>query len=398
MSASLFAQGFMSGAGPAILVSCGLAALGIIGFFFVCYFAHCFLLVVIDSAAGVDEIRWPDESIVDWLGRPIYLLWVLLPILFVPCVVLATTGSALAFLLTLILLLWLVSPVMFLSSLAAKSWMALFYGPFLKRWARYFFAYAVFLLWSGVLTFLGTAILVWSVFDARGIALGAIFLPLLCLLYFRVFGRYGWYVTTRRMRRARRKKLNPAKGLRIEALDPWAVTPDVMESPAQDSSPQGQPATRDKLKPAEAETAIKLAPLEEPAIEEDEWTPNKKPYGVMSEERARASWVERRGTPGTDEDVYGAEEMRLSAPVSLWNYYEDRARKEEELREQGKSVRQYERPRKPPTLTQAMTREIFSFLLYPHTIRAWLVLAIFFGMTLAIVNLLVSLGGAIAKS
>jgi signal transduction histidine kinase len=397
MTALLFAQ-MLSAAGPAILVSCGLALLGIIGFFFVSYFAHCFLTVVIDTAAGVDEIRWPDESIVDWLTKPIYVLWILLPILFVPCVLLAATGSLNVFLLSILVLLWAVSPVMFISSLAAKSWLSLLYAPFLKRWARYFFAYAIFLLWSGVVTALGTAILVWSVFDARGIALGAIFLPILCLLYFRILGRYSWYVTTRRMRRARKKKPNPVKGLKVEALDPWAVTPDLMESAAHESLPQEQTLARDKLQPAEPETAIKLAPLEEPAALEDEWTPNKKPYGVMNEEQARASWVERRGTPGTDEDTYGAEEIRLSAPVSLWQHYADRAKKEEELREQGKSVRQYERPRKPPTLTQAMTREIISFLLYPHTIRAWINLAIFFGVTLAIVNMLVYFGSGIARA
>ena len=121
MSVQLFAQ--IAGAGPAILISCSLALMGIVGFFFVCYFAHCFLTVVIDSAAGVDEIRFPSESITDWMTKPIYVLWVLLPLLFVPSMVIAFGGGAAAFLITLVVLLWLVSPIMFLSSLAAKIWM-----------------------------------------------------------------------------------------------------------------------------------------------------------------------------------------------------------------------------------------------------------------------------------
>src|SRR5687768_1760034 len=92
MSPPLFAQ--IAGAGPAILISCSLALLAIVGFFFVCYFAHSFLTVVIDSAAGVDEIRWPSESITDWLTKPVYMLWVLLPLLFVPSMALAFGGGA----------------------------------------------------------------------------------------------------------------------------------------------------------------------------------------------------------------------------------------------------------------------------------------------------------------
>src|SRR5438128_8793022 len=223
MFALLLAQGGMPGAGPAILVSLCLAFFGIIAFFLAAYFAHCFLVVVIDSAAGIDEIRWPSESISDWLTKPIYVLWVLLPVLFVAGVVYGVAGSGLWFGITLLALVWLVSPIMFLSSLAAKSWMALLYGPFLKRWVRFLFAYAVFLVWSGVLTALGTGLLVWSLNSLTGVMLSAVFLPALALLYFRVFGRYGWYITTRRMRKARKKAATPVPGVKVESLDPWAM-------------------------------------------------------------------------------------------------------------------------------------------------------------------------------
>src|SRR5437762_2327362 len=92
MFALLFAQG-LPGAGPAIMVSVCLAFFGIITLYLAVYFAHCFLVVVIDSAAGIDEIRWPSESFSDWFTKPIYVLWVLLPILFVATMVYAATGS-----------------------------------------------------------------------------------------------------------------------------------------------------------------------------------------------------------------------------------------------------------------------------------------------------------------
>ncbi|MCI0682407.1 MAG: hypothetical protein L0Y71_09900 [Gemmataceae bacterium] len=435
MSALLFAQ--LEGAGPAIIVSCSLAVLGIVGFFFVSYFAHCFLTVVIDSAAGVDEIRFPSESIVDWMTKPVYLLWVVLPLLFIPCLTLAFGGGAVAFLVTLLVLLWLVSPIMFLSSLAAKSWMSLFYGPFLKRWARFFFAYVVFLIWSGLLTALGTALLVAALWSLKGVVVAMIALPAVFLLYFRVLGRYAWYVTTRRMRRPKKRQVNPAKGLKVESLDPWAAPPAETTTPAEprhdepadsaDSVNETEStAMRDKFAPAETSYKLapadspvagrpKLAPADQPRTRsggeggklaaadepiapaampavEDEWTPNKKPYGVMTEQQARQSWVERTGTPG-DSDGYGVETMSLGPPVSLWHYYEERHKQEEELREQGKAVRQYERPRKPPTLWQAMTKEIWGFLIYGHTLRTWINLAILFGVELTLLNLIAHMTG-----
>ena len=133
MSILLFAQ--MTAFGPAILVVCCLALMAIIGFFFTTYYCHCFLLVVIESAAGVNEVRWPSESIVEWITKPIYVFWVLLPLLVPPFVMFVATGNGIAFGVTVLLMLWLVAPLFFLSSLAAKSWLALLHGPLLARWA-----------------------------------------------------------------------------------------------------------------------------------------------------------------------------------------------------------------------------------------------------------------------
>ncbi len=399
------------------MVSLCIAGFGIVGFFLVMYFAHCFLTVLIDSAAGQDEIRWPQESISDWLAKPIYVLWVLTPLLSVAIIVLTATGDARHFGITLLVLLWLVAPILFLSSLAAKSWMAFLYGPFLRRWARFLFAYVIFLIWSAVLVGLGAAMLVWSMLRLEGVAVAAVFLPALCLLYWRIFGRYAWYVTTRRMRKPKKKMVNPAKGLKIERSDPWAQSEgeptevnrehsgsvDNTESaertavtdlrdkftPVHERDQLASAAERDKVAAAEH---LELLPLveEQTVVEEDEWTPNKKPYGVMTETDAKQSWIERRGTAGQDDESYDVENLSIGPPVSLFQYYVDREKKEEELREQGKSVRQFVRPRKPPTLWQALTKEIVGFLIYPHTLRAWVNLGILFAVALLLLNVIVS--------
>jgi hypothetical protein len=328
---------------------------------------------------------------------------VLLPVLFVAGAVYGITGSGLWFGITLLASLWLVAPIMFLSSLAAKSWVVLFYGPFLKRWVRYLFGYIVFLVWSGVLTALGAGLLAWSLNSVTGVMLSAVFLPALALLYFRVFGRYGWYITTRRMRKSKRKAANPVPGVKVESLDPWAMPEGERTEPLATQS-----VSDDREAGAESEIATGIcnllakpaenaAPPEEETIPEveDEWTPNKKPYGVMTEPRARESWVARPGTKGDDSESYEVEQLSIGAPVSLWQYYSEREQKEEELREQGKSVRQHVRPRKPPTLLQAMTKEIAGFLVYSHCLRAWINLAILFGMELGVLHFIVQITGMI---
>ena len=415
MSALLFAQ-FMPNAGPAIIVSVCLALLAIVGFFFITYFAHCFLTVVIDSAAGIDEIRWPSEWVHDWLTKPVYLIWVLVPLLLLSSMVLAFTSDSLASGVTLLILLWLAAPVLYLSTLAAKSWLALLYGPFLKRWARFLFAYLILLVWSALLTGLGVGLLVWSMWSLGGVALAALFLPPLCLLYWRVVGRYAWYVTTRRMRKPKKKLSNPTKGLKVESLDPWGSSPSEATESLGERAAAGDPeetaasladltelrdkftpvVERDKLAAAERD---KVAPAEEPtAVEEDEWTPNKKPYVVMTETKARESWVERRGTAAQDNERYDVEKLTIGQPISLFGYYSEREKKEEELREQGKSVRQFERPRKPPTLWQAMTQEIVGFLFYPHSLRAWINLAILFAVILGVFRIVVETTEVIKNS
>ena len=141
-------------------------------------------------------------------------------------------------------------------------------------------------------------------------------------------------------------------------------------------------SNREKLAPA-----AKLSPPQDDvaAEEEDEWSPNKKPYGVMTEEQAKETWVKREGTAAaTDAEGYAVSDLTIGAPVSLFQYYSEREEKEEVLRREGKAVRQYEKPRKPPTLTQAMTQEIAVFLLFPHTLRAWIMLFMLFGIELAL--------------
>src|SRR5262245_17338212 len=100
----------------------------IVGLFTLTYAAHCFLTIVVDTAAGNDEVHWPDEPPTDWYGKPIFLLWLLLfPFALLGMVLILAASELDGPLETLALLVgltWLFFPLSLWSSLgASSSWM-----------------------------------------------------------------------------------------------------------------------------------------------------------------------------------------------------------------------------------------------------------------------------------
>ena len=39
--------------------------------------AHYFLVTIIDSASGNDEVHYPNEAIIDWWWKPFFCIWIL---------------------------------------------------------------------------------------------------------------------------------------------------------------------------------------------------------------------------------------------------------------------------------------------------------------------------------
>ena len=50
---------------------CGLVGWTILSVSVFSYAAYCVLVVVSDTAAGLDEVRWPSETMIDWIGQSI---------------------------------------------------------------------------------------------------------------------------------------------------------------------------------------------------------------------------------------------------------------------------------------------------------------------------------------
>ena len=139
-------------AGMAILFFMYLLAATILGVL-AGFTAHSFLTVVEDTAAGNDEVRWPNDPLVDWAWKFVYLGW-LMAAWLVPAMIVARLWAAgsppeTAFAKTagmVAVLFWLFFPISLLSSLSASSRWFIFSPAILPRFAQRSGAAAMFYL------------------------------------------------------------------------------------------------------------------------------------------------------------------------------------------------------------------------------------------------------------
>src|ERR1700747_3245138 len=114
-------------AGHLILFFSILVGLILVGLLVFSYAAYSFLVTLIDTAAGTDEIIWPGEPIQDWLFKIWYLGWVLAVWAVPASLVVGAFGLRWpVFALWLVAFLWFIFPVALLSSLSAQTWLVVF--------------------------------------------------------------------------------------------------------------------------------------------------------------------------------------------------------------------------------------------------------------------------------
>src|SRR2546422_671449 len=110
----------------------------IFGLYTLNYGAHCFVVVLEETAAGCDEVKWPDEPILDWAWKLIFLVWLvfigavpawLLVMLLMPEWLAGPLGIV-----PLILgVMWLVFPLFLLSALSGRSKMVVIHAGMFRR-------------------------------------------------------------------------------------------------------------------------------------------------------------------------------------------------------------------------------------------------------------------------
>ena len=130
----------------------------LLGIFAFIYAGYRFLIIVQQTAAGVDEIDWPTDPLLDKLPRAAYLA-ALLAICIVPAGFFlklrpdfAIGGSPLiTFFVAAAAILWALFPVLLFSALSASSPWVIFRSAVLSFFLRRFDAAAVFYLVSALL-------------------------------------------------------------------------------------------------------------------------------------------------------------------------------------------------------------------------------------------------------
>lgn len=259
--------------GPAMIFVSTLLAEMLLGIVVLGYAARCFGVIVEGTAAGNDEVRWPDEPMFDWLGRAAHLLF-LLTLMLVPGAVLGRilvrlnvgVPPALS-VLPSVVLVWLLFPIVLLSSYSATSRWVVFRPALLGGLARVLPAtlafYALTALLLGVLgalalaTFGGGRAVLIAVLAAAAAA--GVF------VYARLLGRLGLVLgqlegpepqaetTSTRPAGPQGGPTRKRRRRRVQVVDPWAV-PDEDAGPPPPSLPvEGYGVAREKQSPRPAE-------------------------------------------------------------------------------------------------------------------------------------------------
>ncbi len=331
--------------------------------YFLAYLGHCLLVTLNATAAGADEVSWPDEPIWDWVWRSVFLGW-LVAIWLMPLAIAAgITAGVLrldfaTFCVVLAGLFWLVWPVSLLSCLSGQSWMQLLNGPvvlgLLRRWPATLWMY----LATGALTagaaWLGTVAMRAQEGWPWYVVLAAPVLAAVLLIDARLLGRVAWLIGQKPLeearRRGRRERNRPVK---VRAVDPWAVE---------------EPALEVQLEP------LADAPAAATAEPEDEWAPPTA-YGLdapAGPKPIRPSY-ERPRPPGRREgyDVVEERGPRTTPPTPL-----DGSRPVGETWPSPRGRRTPPEPPLPPRtppsrLRWPLVHGVFTFPWYPGSLSAW---------------------------
>ena len=426
--------------GGAIIFVCAFVACTICSMFFLIFASHYFLVTVIDSSAGHDEVHYPRDSIIEWWWKPLFCLWILgfwvvaLSILLTPLLAVSPKSYGIC----LGLLIGFFYPLGVLSALFTSNWLFFLHPIIIGRMLKHYSAFA----YVQLITLLVTSAcigLLWATFT-RGFlwALPAAFVvPGAILFYARQWGRFAWLSLNfaPRVKKRRRaeyaqaadKKTPPgnadddapemavqvvdeaADGMR-EGLPPAyphaiqtgmpgrpegvvAAAPPVAEQEEEDEfAPNKKPyeLVEDPTRPSFEETApeqvsVVASPPPPPPVveEEDEWATDKKPYLVI-DEPASPTAAPAEGAPVQSE---------ANKPITVSKYYDERHKKEKAANAKAKEVaaQHYLPPpsRKTPTFAAALFFGVWAFMFYGKTLQAWANLVVFTIVELLLLSMVV---------
>jgi hypothetical protein len=398
------------------------AGVGIVGLFVALYAAHSFLVVLEQTAAGRDEVDWPDDVIVDWFWKPFLFVWVIgfwvVPAWLLISLVALVLRPLAGYYATLIAVIWFIFPISLLSSLHAQSRLTVLDWTIVRRLAKNAGSMGLFYAVTGVLI-VGSAVFVVFALKSPSwlpLPLAACAVSAVLLIDARLLGRIAWLVGHRTPEKARGGKKRAAR-----VPDPWnlpqgtAPTSEAENLPATESTssesappapssepadlpltlfPQAQaahqPKARTKNEPRyfDEYDEVGLEPLEPapggPTTPDSEWDPPM-PYDVKADEPSKAT---PHRTPTRAARVEGYDLQKddapvMKAPIPLDGYtpiglvplpppaHENEAPTVSRFEE-----RLLLREAPPRAPTWPMWQGVYQFPWYPKSFRAWLGLSL----------------------
>jgi hypothetical protein len=217
-------------AGSVILFVCFGVLFVVLAAYGVVVAARAFMVVAQGTAAGLDDISWPDETILDWLPSAFYLL-AMLAIWVIPAGLLARALSEafipedtpLRSVILIGLAVWLLFPPGILAMQKAGGIVHLIRGlPALLGF--YALTLALFAavcagMYLSLFTVIWPAVPVTAAVSAAAV-----------LIYARLLGRLG-YMIDQAGRAEPARKAKKAKRVRGEVSDPWATPEEEPEEP-----------------------------------------------------------------------------------------------------------------------------------------------------------------------
>jgi DNA-directed RNA polymerase subunit RPC12/RpoP len=172
---------------------------GIFTLAFVVVTAASLMAIVVDTAAGNDQVEnWPEGVIVDWAFDTFYILDALAVSMLPPAgLAWLARGQGFDSVLSAVISAFFLFPIVLVSMLERGSAMHPFSPPILRSLRQAFWAWALFYVETGVLLpFAG--ILAFQIFDLLGPFGLVLSVPLLVatlIVYFRLLGRLAWVCT-----------------------------------------------------------------------------------------------------------------------------------------------------------------------------------------------------------
>jgi hypothetical protein len=289
----------------------------VVGGYFAAYGAHSLLVVIEQTAAGFDAVIWPEDRILEYFWKPVYLaglyvLW-LVPVALVAPLLAILPDAARTWIITgaVLAIFWLVFPVSVLSSLSGESRFMIVRKPILRGLARcrratlHFYAgtFAVLLACGGLVYFglvgweetlsAALGIVSWRLPSWADIVSIVVLLPvvgtgsaLALLLYGRLLGRLAWIIDVS----------NPDKAAETEE----AEASEEKDETTAASAPTG--ATKTAVPAAATKETYALAeePPHEPAAAEPfRWQPGRMPPAPPP----RSQWRDRPDQPPPEPEL-----------------------------------------------------------------------------------------------